>query len=68
VEPYTAAAAGNVLLGYGGRRTSHGLMLIMPVVVSIALFLIADIENPSLGVIRVQPQNMMALAESLKPH
>jgi hypothetical protein len=40
-------------------------MLVLPLVVSISFFLIADIDSPRGGVIRVQPQNLTSLAHSL---
>jgi hypothetical protein len=38
----------------------------LPLAVSISFFLIADIDSPRAGVIRIQPQNLYVLAESLK--
>ena len=57
----------NLLIGYGARKVqSQGsLFLILPFVVSISFFLIADIDSPLGGVIRVYPQNLASLAESL---
>jgi hypothetical protein len=43
-------------------------MLILPIVVSISFFLIADIDSPRGGVIVVQPQNLVNLAQSLQAH
>ena len=40
----------------------------MPLIVAISFFLIADIDSPRGGVIRVSPQNLMSLADSLRPH
>lgn len=42
------------------------LSVILPLAVSISFFLIADIDSPRGGVIRIQPQNLYALAQSLK--
>ena len=42
------------------------VLLILPVIISIAFFLISDIDSPRRGVIRVVPQNLLALAESLR--
>ena len=58
----------NVLVGYGGRNVkAEGiLLLILPLVVSIAFFLIADIDSPRGGVIRVHPQNLTSLVEALR--
>jgi hypothetical protein len=62
------SASCNMLLGYSERRKGTLVLAILPVVVSISFFLIADIDSPRLGVIRVLPQNLIALAESVKPH
>jgi hypothetical protein len=56
----------NVLVGYGTRRLNMRLFMVLPLVVSIAFFLIADIDSPRGGVIRVQPQNLERLQGQLK--
>jgi hypothetical protein len=57
----------NVLIGYGARgdRGRPMLLTIFPVVVSISFLLIADIDAPRGGLIRVKPQNLVALADSM---
>jgi len=72
--PYTAwmlmvliGIACNLLLGYGEHRTTT-FLLIFPLVVSISLFLIADIDSPRAGIIRVQPHNLMLQCQSMKPN
>ena len=55
----------NLLLGYGARRHGALLFLILPLAVSISFFLIADIDSPRRGLIRVQPQNLISLSQSL---
>src|SRR5262249_16398165 len=60
------AIAANLILGYGERQTDAGLLLVLPVIVSIAIYLIADIDSPRGGIIRVLPQNLIALSQSLK--
>ncbi len=59
----------NLLVGYGSQSTKAGFKLlpILPLIVSIAFMLIADIDSPRHGVIRVRPQNLISLAESLSP-
>ena len=42
-----------------------GLFLILPVALAISLFLIADIDSPRGGLIRVHSQNLESLAASL---
>ncbi len=63
-----AIASGcNPLIGYGARDVKAGstLLLVLPLVVSIAFLLIADIDSPRGGVIRVHPRNIITLQESL---
>jgi hypothetical protein len=60
------AALSNLLLGYGAQGKALALSMVLPLVVSICFLLIADIDSPVGGVIRVHPQNLYALAESLK--
>jgi hypothetical protein len=43
------------------------LLLILPIALAISFFLIADIDSPRNGVIRVYPQNLESLADSLGP-
>jgi protein-S-isoprenylcysteine O-methyltransferase Ste14 len=56
----------NLLIGYGVRLKSELLFVILPVVLSVSLFLIADIDSPRRGVIHIRAQNLESLAESLK--
>jgi hypothetical protein len=60
----------NLLVGYGLRSVTEGtkLLLVLPLFVSIAFMLIADIDTPRHGIIRVNPQNLISLAESLRAH
>lgn len=56
----------NVLVGYVAQARSYFLLLVLPISLSISLFLIADIDNPSHGAIRVYPRNLESLATSLQ--
>ncbi len=60
----------NVLVGYRAQNVkAEGiLLLVLPLVVSIPFFLIADIDSPRGGVIRANPQNLANLVESLRAH
>jgi hypothetical protein len=58
------AIACNFLVGYGERRRGVPLLLVLPLIVSIPLFLIADIDSPGGGIIRVLPHNLTSLAQS----
>lgn len=57
-------------VGFGLRkaRSSAHLLPVLPLVVSIAFFLIADIDSPRRGTIRVVPQNLLTLSQALRPH
>jgi hypothetical protein len=59
----------NLLVGIGSQRSSTGtgLLLVLPLVVAVSFMLIADIDSPRGGLIRVVPQNLKALLASL-PH
>lgn len=62
------ALCGNALVGLGARFVKSDVMvvLVFPIVVAIALFLIADIDSPRGGSIHVNPQNLVSLARSLR--
>ena len=57
----------NLLVGYGSRSVTAGtrLLPILPLLVSIAFMLIADIDTPRHGFIRVRPQNLVSLSDSI---
>jgi hypothetical protein len=55
----------NLLLGYGEHRTNT-FLLILPIIVSISFFLIADIDSPRGGVIRVMPHNLIVQQQAMK--
>ena len=59
-------AVGNCwLIGYRARRTDWLAFLIVPVAASVSFFLIADLDSPLGGAVRVGPQNLAAVAQSL---
>jgi len=55
------ALLSNVLVGYGARKVRVRLFMMLPLVVAVSFFLIADIDSPRRGVIRVHPQNLESL-------
>jgi hypothetical protein len=65
----TIAIGSNLLVGFGSRSVTAGtrLLPILPLLVSIAFMLIADIDSPRHGFVRVIPLNLMSLSESLPP-
>jgi hypothetical protein len=56
----------NLLIGYSAHRTDRRIFLILPITVSIAFFLISDIDSPRTGIIRVAPQNLKTLSQSIR--
>ena len=63
----TIALCSNVLFGFRSRdgKAARKLSLVLPLVVSIAFLLIADIDAPRHGLIHVSAQNLENLAKSL---
>jgi hypothetical protein len=61
------ATACNVLVGYSARSPkSPGIpRLALPAIIATSFYLIADIDSPRGGVIRVVPQNLEVLVESM---
>jgi hypothetical protein len=75
--PYTAwglmgaiAICANLLVGFGARNFSHNvaLFMIFPFVIAVSFFLIADIDSPRGGIIRVEPRNLIQLKNTLHQH
>jgi len=58
----------NVMVGYAtsGTTVRSLLLLILPLLLGIAFLLIADIDSPRGGVIRVTAQNLTALADTMR--
>lgn len=53
------------LIGYRARRRDWLVFLVIPVAVSVSLFLISDLDSPRGGAIRVVPKNLSTLSQSL---
>lgn len=56
--------ATNVLIGVSERRRGVLILLILPVVISTAFLLIADIDEPRGGLIHVLPHNLIAVTRA----
>jgi len=57
----------NMLIGFGARgRKVTTLFLMLPIVLSVTLSLIADIDSPRGGEIRLLPKNLRAVVESMR--
>jgi lipopolysaccharide export LptBFGC system permease protein LptF len=61
------AICSNLLVGYGARNPHRALvrLLVLPLVLCISFFLLSDIDTPRHGVIRVLPENLLSLSQSL---
>jgi hypothetical protein len=61
------AICASLLVGYGARKAeAQGVLaFVLRLVVSIAFLLIADIDSPRGGIVRVRPQNLVSFAQSL---
>jgi hypothetical protein len=64
------AICSNLLVDYSAHRAQGRVtrLLVLPFVLCISSFLIADIDSPRRGIIRVVPQNLVSLAASLHGH
>jgi hypothetical protein len=54
------------LIGFGGHERGLFLYAVFPFLVAISFFLIADIDSPRRGVIRVVPHSLISLSQSLQ--
>lgn len=62
------ATCATLLVGIGLQRPGgfSRMQAALPLIIAIAFFLIADIESPRMGIIRVVPENLVSLAETLR--
>jgi hypothetical protein len=60
----------HLLLGYGAQssKAEGRLFVVLPFVFAVSFLLIADIDSPRSGLIRVHPQNLISLAALLHVH
>jgi len=63
------AICANVLVGFGARnfKKNIALFMIFPFVIAVSFFLIADIDSPKGGVIRIEARNLITLKNALNP-
>jgi hypothetical protein len=62
------AICANLLVGFGARnfQKNIALFMIFPFIIAVSFFLIADIDSPRGGVIRIEPRNLITLKNALK--
>ncbi|WP_392561078.1 hypothetical protein RHO12_07715 [Orbus sturtevantii] len=63
----TFAFSTNMLIGYNirGMKGHNWLILILPILTTLALFIIADIDTPGEGIINFTPDNLLSIKQSL---
>lgn len=62
---FSVAILSNLLVGYGAKRMRGNFFIVLPLMISISLFLIADIDSPRWGIILLRPQNLLSLQSTL---
>lgn len=60
------AACCNFLIGFGAERLSSATHAILPLTASLAILLIADVEGPHNGFVRVHPVNLIDAAAAIR--
>lgn len=60
------AAVCSFLIGFGAERLSPATQAILPLTVALAFVLIADVEGPRNGLVRVHPINLIDAAEAIR--
>jgi hypothetical protein len=58
----------NFLLGASEQRRTTILLVVLPLIVAAPIFLISEIETPREGLIRVTPENLIALRHAIEAH
>ncbi len=58
----------NIMIGYYVHPAKRDWLrlVVMPLVIAVSFFLIGDIDSPRGGIIRVVPQNLISLQNSLR--
>jgi hypothetical protein len=63
---FVVAACCNFLIGFGAERLSSATHAILPLTASLAILLIADVEGPHNGFVRVHPINLIDAEASIR--
>jgi len=56
----------NLVIGYGSRHVGRFLFLLLPLVVAISFYLIADMDSLRHGLINVEPKSLESLSQALR--
>jgi hypothetical protein len=61
------AVCGNVLFGYVAHTEKKSkLLFVLPLIVAISFFLIAELDSPRTGLIRVRPLNLISVSQTIQ--
>jgi hypothetical protein len=61
------AVCSNLMIGFGARHgRNKRLLVVVPLMLALSFLLLADLDSPHGGLIRVHPQNLLSLQQSLK--
>lgn len=63
---FAVGLCANALQGYNIRKPRHWMIPLLPLLAAVSFFLIADIDSPRGGIIKVKPENLVALAASFR--
>jgi len=55
----------NVLLGYNRKVGSTRSFIVLPLIMATAFYLIAELDSPRGGLIRIKPLNLISVSEHL---
>ena len=65
---WAIAVCCNAMIGFYIRpKDPKTIQFVMPLIIAVAFLLMADIDSPRRGIIKVHPQNLISLVESLGP-
>lgn len=65
---WVIAVCCNAMIGFYIRpKDPEAIQFIMPIVIAVAFLLLAEIDTPRRGIIKVHPQNLISLVDSLGP-
>ena len=65
---WAIAVCCNAMIGFYIRpKHPKNIQFVMPIVIAVAFLLLADIDSPRWGIIKVRPQNLISLVDSLVP-
>ena len=62
------ATSCNFLIGFGAEKLSSATLGILPLTASLAILLIADVEGPHNGFVRVHPENLIDARAAMAPN